>query len=175
MLAGSRPFPEAGVVRQRGKGVDIVLAAPAVVAWKTGGRHCSLELQAAATLKVGYTVKMVVEIFHQYWWIFTVPSKPPNLMEIIHHANKCGGLFPPCLVVHCHHGWWYIPTMFGGIHVAGTMSYVHVFSCYAPKFAPSMEEKDKFSDFSNRLSRWCRGMFCDARRLQRMCGIQSKW
>lgn len=33
-----RPFPGAGVVRQRGEGVAIVLSGPAIIgAWKAGG------------------------------------------------------------------------------------------------------------------------------------------
>ena len=39
MLAAGRPVPGAGVVRQRGEGVAIVLAGPAVGAWRTGGSH----------------------------------------------------------------------------------------------------------------------------------------
>ena len=37
VLVAGRPVPRAGVVRQRGEGVAIVLSGLAVGAWKTGG------------------------------------------------------------------------------------------------------------------------------------------
>ena len=84
VLAAGRPVPGAGVVRQRGEGVAIVLAGPAVGAWRTGGSHWKAwsSRLVAATLKVG----------------------------------------------------------------RGRNDVLHVFSCYAPTFAASREEKYKFSD-----------------------------
>ena len=37
MIAAGRPVPSAGVVKQRGEGVAIVLSGPAVKAWNSGG------------------------------------------------------------------------------------------------------------------------------------------
>ena len=39
MLTAGRAVPEAGNIRQRGEGVAIVLAEPAVSVWKAGGSH----------------------------------------------------------------------------------------------------------------------------------------
>ena len=44
------------------------------------------------------TVKMVVEICHQFWWIFLGPNKPPTLVAIIHHTG---------MVAYYHHIWWF--------------------------------------------------------------------
>ena len=50
------------------------------------------------TVCVVTTVKMVVEICHQFWWIFLGPNKPPTLVVIIHHTG---------MVAYYHHIWWF--------------------------------------------------------------------
>ena len=82
VIAAVRPVPSAGVVKQRGEGVAIVLSGPAVKAWNSGGSR---------------------------WKAWS--------SRLVSAALKIGS---------------------NGIDV------LHVVSCYAPTFAASREEKDKF-------------------------------
>ena len=82
ILTSGRPVPTSDSVKQRGEGVAIVMAGPAISAWKDGGcrwKAWSPRL-VTATLKVGN----------------------------------------------------------------GASAFLHVFSCYAPTFASSRDEKDDF-------------------------------
>ena len=82
VIAAGRPVPSAGVVKQRGEGVAIVLSGQAVKAWNSGGSR---------------------------WKAWS--------SRLVSAALKIGS---------------------NGIDV------LHVVSCYAPPFAASREEKDKF-------------------------------
>ena len=55
--------------------------------------------------------------------------------------------------------------------------YVHVFSCYAPTYAASREDKDSFFDTLQQatyLSSAIGRMSCDAGGLQCLCGVKSE-
>ena len=56
-------------------------------------------------LALCHTVKMVVEICHQLWWILLVPNKPPIMVAITHHTG---------MVVYYHHIWWSFAPNFSG-------------------------------------------------------------